>query len=153
MAQSRASRMKLVLTLAERQEKDAAAKVEEYRNLLLQEQQQLQQLNDYSQQYLQNYSARTPALAVHERINYSGFIQRLSTLIGEQESKVQRLTRLHEQSLTSWREKYLRRQSISQLIERLQQEENAQLDKRLQTELDELSSQQFNRRQRDDDAL
>ena len=147
MAESRAKRMQLVLSLTERQEKDAAARVEECKTLLVQEQEQLQQLQDYSGQYMEAYADKSGSLQVQERINYSSFIQRLTVAIDEQRFKVERTAKVHEQALARWQDVYLRRKSISQLIERLQQEENALLDKRLQKELDELAAQQFNRRE------
>lgn len=147
MAESRAKRMQLVLSLTERQEKEAATRVEECKTLLTQEQEQLQQLQDYSGQYLETYADKSGLLQVQQRINYSSFIQRLTVAIEEQRYKVERTAKVHEQALARWQDVYLRRKSISQLIERLQQEENALLDKRLQKELDELAAQQFNRRE------
>jgi flagellar FliJ protein len=45
----------------------------------------------------------------------------------------------------TWRKAYQKRESIKELIARLQLEENALLDKRLQKELDELVGQAYSR--------
>jgi flagellar FliJ protein len=139
----RSKRLQIVLTLAERNEQAAAQEVAESRALLETEQTQLRQLEEYTEHYLQAYSAHTRQVRAQDLITYSGFIQRLSKVRAEQQHKLERITRLYEEKLQQWREKYQRRQSIADLITRLQQEENAVLEKKLQKELDDLTTQKF----------
>jgi len=138
--------MKIVLTLTQRHEQEAAKRVEECRELVAQEQAQLEQLESYSEQYMQTYVERSQFLSAQERMGYSGFIQRLTGAISDQQSKLARMNQVYEQALSQWRERYLKRESIANLITRLEQEDNALIEKRLQKELDELAAQQFNRR-------
>lgn len=145
MAESRAKRLQIVLTLAERYEQDAATQVREWRIQLSNEQEQLRQLEEYTEQYLQAYRTRTQSLYAEELMTYSGFIQRLSSARSEQEIKLARVTQQYDLSLQEWRKRYQRRESIAEMINRLQREDNALLEKRLQKELDELTMQQYQR--------
>lgn len=145
MAESRAKRMQVVLTLAERQEDDAAKKLSQFREQLALEEQQLVELRDYANQYLHAQGELRQGVLAHELINYSSFINRLNEACREQETKVQRYKVILDSLQQQWRVKHQKRKSIEELIARLQQEDNLLLDKRLQKELDELSSQQLQR--------
>lgn len=145
MAESRAKRMKVVLTLAERQEDDAAKKLSQFRDQLALEERQLMELRDYANQYLHAQGELREGVLAHELINYSSFINRLNEACREQETKVERYKVILDSLQQQWRVKHQKRKSIEELIARLQQEDNLLLDKRLQKELDELSSQQLQR--------
>ena len=145
MAETRATRMQVVLTLAERQEDDAAKKLSQFREQLAQEEQQLVELRDYANQYLHAQGELRQGVLAHELINYSTFINRLNEACREQETKVERYKAILDSLQQQWRVKHQKRKSIEELIARLQQEDNLLLDKRLQKELDELSSQQLQR--------
>lgn len=147
MAESRAKRLQIVLTLAERHEQAAAQQVTEWRTQVKIEREQLQQLEEYTEQYLQTYRARKNGLRAEELITYSGFIQRLGAVRAEQQAKLERVIQQHELSLKVWRDKHHRRQAIGEMIGRLGKEDNDLVEKRLQKELDELSIQQFQVRQ------
>lgn len=146
MAELRSKRMQIVLSLADRTEQAAAQRLMQYREQVNAEQQQLLQLEQYTEQYLHNYAERKSGLYAQELISYSSFIQRLDQARQEQQLKLSRMLQALEQIQRDWREKHQRRKSIQELIARLQQEENDELEKRLQKELDELSAQQYNGR-------
>lgn len=145
MAESRAKRMQVVLTLANRQEDEAAKKLSQFRDQLAQEELQLADLRDYAAQYLHAQGELRQGVLAHELINYSTFINRLNEACREQEAKVERYRKIQETLQQQWRIKHQKRKSIEDLITRLQQEDNLLLDKRLQKEMDELSSQQVQR--------
>lgn len=146
MPESRAKRMQVVLTLAERQEDEAAKKLREFRDQVSQEERQLQDLRDYAAQYLKEQGGLRAGIAAHELINYSNFIQRLNEACQEQEARVQRMHALLANVQKQWQVKHQKRQSIEDLIKRLQHEDDLILEKRLQKELDELSSLQLRHR-------
>lgn len=148
MAESRAKRMKVVLTLAERQEEDAAQKLSQFRDQLAQEEHQLRELRDYAQQYLSAQGSLRQGIHAHELINYSSFIHRLNEACNEQESKVVRMQGMLANLQKQWQVRHQKRKSIEDLIKRLQHEDDVILDKRLQKELDELSSLQLQHRAR-----
>lgn len=146
MAESRAQRMQVVLTLAQRHEDTAAKHLSECRDLLATEQRQLAELVEYRDQYLQAQGETRTGVYAQELINYSHFISRLGDACREQEAKVVRTQNSLVALQQQWSQKYQKRKSIEDLIARLKLEDNALLDKRLQKELDELSAQQLQRR-------
>jgi len=150
MAESRAKRMQVVLTLAERSEKEAGEQLSQYQAQVEAETEQLRQLEEYAAQYLNIYSERKTAVRPQELIAYSGFIQRLGVARKEQEARLNRVKAQMERLRQAWRIAHQKCESIKELIERLKQEENALLDKRLQKQLDELVGQAYIRRERDD---
>jgi flagellar protein FliJ len=140
MAESRAKRMNIVLVLAQKAEDEAAKRVKEQADLVRLEQEQLDDLNAYSQQYLQSYSSLKSGVTAQDMINYSGFISRLADAIKEQQVKIQRLQQGLDKLKTQWSITHQKRKALEDLIERLKKEESAVLEKLLQKELDELAN-------------
>lgn len=149
MAESRAKRMQVVLTLAVRQEDESAKKLSQFREQVAQEERQLVELRDYAAQYLNAQGALRQGVLASELINYSGFISRVNEACRDQETKLERLRHLLENLQQQWRIKHQKRKSIEDLISRMQQEDDLLIDKRLQKEMDELSSQQLLRNSAD----
>lgn len=145
MAESRAKRMQVVLFLAERKEQELGQQLNQQRQVVEQEIEQLRQLEQYAEQYLQTYSERKSNVRPHELIAYSGFIQRLGDARLEQKAKIERQQKVFARMQQVWRTAHHKCESIKELIERLKQDENALIDKRLQKELDELVGQQYSR--------
>lgn len=145
MAESRAKRMQVVLMLAERKEQEVGEQLSKQRQLVDAELEQLRQLEEYAQQYLHNYSVRKTNVRPDELIAYSGFIQRLGEARMDQQAKVERQQKVLDRCQQLWRIAHHKCESIKELIERLKQDENALLDKKLQKELDELVGQQYSR--------
>lgn len=144
----RSKRMGAVLTLAERSEQQAAQALESARERVLAEKQQLEQLQQYRSQYLEEYQNRRDGVRPAELIGYSSFIQRLELVLAEQEKKMLLLQQQLAERQQQWQQSYRKRKSIQELIVRLKQEENAALEQKLQRELDELAAQQhWHRRQ------
>ncbi|GGY68387.1 flagellar protein FliJ [Cellvibrio zantedeschiae] len=147
MAESRAKRMQVVLTLAERAEEQAGQQLSQCQAQVDAETEQLRQLDEYAAQYLTIYTERKTAVRPQELIAYSGFIQRLGDARKEQEGRLKRIEAQMERLRQAWRIAHQKCESIKELITRLKQEENALLDKRLQKELDELVGQAYIRRE------
>lgn len=146
MAQSRSQRMQVVLVLAERKEQQAGQQFSQYRVQVEGEREQLRQLEDYAAQYLNTYSERRTGVRPHELIAYSSFIQRLAEARKDQENRIARMQVNLNRLQQLWQQAYQKRESLKDLIARLQQEESVVLDKRLQKELDELVGQAYVRR-------
>ena len=147
MAESRAKRMQVVLTLTERSEQQAGEKLSKFTAQVDAESEQLRQLDEYAEQYLIVYGSRKVAVKPQELIAYSGFIQRLAEARKEQQARLERLQLQLERFRQVWRIAHQKTESIKDLITRLNQEENALLDKRLQKEMDELVGQAYSRRE------
>jgi flagellar protein FliJ len=147
MAESRAKRIQVVLTLARQQEDIAAKRLGQYREQLTAEEQQLSQLKEYATQYMRDYAGQRQGVYAHQLINYSGFVHRLGELCKEQEIKLERMQVAYKKLQEQWRTAHQKRKSVEDLIERFKQEESLLLDKQLQKELDELSTQKFARQE------
>lgn len=147
MAESRAKRMQVVLTLAERNEQKAGQQLNQFSVQVDAEAEQMRQLDEYAEQYLKTYSERKTAVRPQELIAYSSFIQRLSLARKEQQMRLERLKLQLERYRQAWRIAHQKTESIKELIVRLQHEENTLLDKRLQKEMDELVGQAYSRRE------
>ncbi|MBK8185817.1 MAG: flagellar export protein FliJ [Cellvibrio sp.] len=128
MAESRAKRMKIVLTMAEKAEDQAAMRVKEQAELMRIEQVQLQDLNTYSEQYLQSYRALKSGVTAQDMINYSGFIGRLADAVKEQELKIERLQQGLDKLKSLWSMAHQKRKALDELITRLKTEESTQLE-------------------------
>lgn len=150
MAESRAKRMQVVLTLAERAEEQAGQELSQCQAQLSAEEEQLRQLDEYAAQYLAVYGCRKTGVRPQELIAYSGFIQRLGDARKEQEGRLKRVQAQLERLRQAWRIAHQKCESIKDLIQRLKLEESALLDKRLQKEMDELVSQAYIRRESSD---
>ncbi len=147
MADSRAKRMQVVLTLAERNEQQSGQHLSQFTLQVDSEAEQMRQLDEYAEQYLKTYSERKTGVRPQELIAYSGFIQRLGLARKEQQARLDRLQIQLERYRQAWRIAHQKTESIKELIVRLQHEENALVDKRLQKEMDELVSQAYSRRE------
>src|SRR5690606_41358687 len=91
MAEPRSKRMQVVLMLAERTEHAAAQRLGQYRDQVSAEQEQLQQLVEYTEQYLHSHTERTTGIHADELISFSNFIQRLGAAKKEQKMKLARI--------------------------------------------------------------
>lgn len=147
MAESRAKRIQVVLTLALQQEDAAAKRLGQYREQLTQEEKQLRQLREYADQYMRDYAGHRQGVFAYQLINYSGFVHRLEDLYKEQDIKVKHMEVTYHKLQEQWRQSHQKRKSIEDLIERFQREESLQLEKQLQKELDELTTQKFARQE------
>ncbi|WP_027329198.1 flagellar export protein FliJ [Marinimicrobium agarilyticum] len=145
MAERRSQRMKVVLQLAEREEQAAAARLGEQQQLLEREQAQLSQLQDYRQQYLDDYARPRSGVTAEALMSYSGFLQRLGEAVTGQQQKLAMVNQAREQSRREWEERYHRRRSLEDMIARLQREEEAAFEQRQQREQDDLAAQRLTR--------
>jgi flagellar protein FliJ len=147
MAESRAKRMQVVLTLAEREEEQAGQQLSQCQAQVAAEVEQLRQLDEYAAQYLTVYGERKTGIRPHELIAYSGFIQRLGEAKKEQEGRLKRIQAQMDKLQQAWRVAHQKCKSIKELIDRLKLEESTLIDKRLQKEMDELVGQAYIRRE------
>ena len=145
MAESRAKRLRTVLLLAQREEDAAAGQMGKARDLVAEEQQQLLHLREYRHQYVLAYQQQRSGVRPEVLMSYSGFIRRLSQAMTGQEHKLAQLEAQLQQLQAFWQEKHHRRKTLADLIARLQRDEDAALEHRLQGELDDLAAQAFSR--------
>lgn len=146
MAERRSQRLAVVLRLAEQQEQASAQRLADYRVQIAGEQAQLEQLQHYAEDYMGDYGQRRTGLRGSDMIAYSSFIRRLMEAQDEQRRKLAAMDQTLAKLQADWQDRYRHRQSVAQLIERLQRAENQAEERRLQKELDEFAAQQLRRR-------
>lgn len=143
MAQLRSERIRTVLLLVEGYEQEAAKQLRDARDRLAREREQLTQLDDYLQQYQTEMSQRRQGVHADELMAFSDFVRRINTARAEQGEKIHRQAEQVEAAQAHWRERHHRRRAIEDLVARLRDQENQDLEKQLQRELDELVSQRY----------
>ena len=137
---TRSSRMAVVLKLARRAEEAAATHLKRSREQLQQARQTLVQIESYQTEYLQELNAKTTQLSAQGMINDRQFLQQVNRVMQTQRQQILQLQQGESRCLQQWQLCYQRRQGVESLIERLRRDESAAADRRLQKELDELSS-------------
>ncbi len=142
----RSKRMAIVLTLAERAEATAAQRLQEARHQCQMDEDKLQELKEYHQDYADQIDQRREGLTAQIIMTYRHFLQQLEQSVEVQGAKVKQAGLLCERLLVEWQQLYHRRRSIGELIERLQKTESSILEKRLQKEIDELTTLNQHRR-------
>ncbi len=146
MAQLRSKRMAIVLQLAERAEQDAAEKLALAREQLGGDEQQLDQLQSYRQDYISRINAKVGAQSVQQMLSDRSFVGQLEQAVEAQQHKVRQTQQNYQQHLHLWQQAYHKRSNIEELINRMRDAESQEAEKRLQKELDELSSLSHQRR-------
>lgn len=137
--------MTIVLQLAEQAEQSAAELLQQYRDQLNAAEQQLQQLLDYQQEYIEQINSKQQ-LSAREMISDRSFIGQLDDAAGAQRQKLASCHRQCDEALAAWQKAYQKRNNIADLIEKMRLDENALMEKQLQKEIDELSSQSLLRK-------
>lgn len=140
MAKRRSERLKVVLKVAEHHEREAAGYLAQYQQQLAAERLQLGQLEEYRGSYLREYGDTSVVHTAADMTRYSDFIRRLVGAIDEQVRKVESAREQCEKVQQYWQQRRHKRKSLESLIERLSLTESAELDRKLQKELDELAS-------------
>ena len=135
----RSERFNVVLMLAERQEQLAATRLSQSYQQLTSEQQQLAQLQSYNEDYIKQMGALRQGVYSGDLMGYSYFLQRLATAVANQGEKITLIEETIANLQADWQQKHLYRESIANLIERIAEEENMDLEKQLQRELDQLA--------------
>lgn len=146
----RSQRMQVVLQMAEREEEESVIWLTQCRQTLQAAEDQFQQMVDYEQTFTVEIK-EIGASGVHpDRWNrYQQFYSQLKDAQSAFQQNIQQCEMAVEKALKGWQALHARRLNIEQLIEKLSREENSLLDKKLQTEMDELAQLAHMRKQRE----
>lgn len=139
MAIKRSKRMAVVLDMAERAEKSVAQALEQAREQTNHAQQQLQQVTQYQAEYERELNQPKQGVSVQALMNDRLFLSQLVQVVTAQSGQLEQLKDSEQKVLRNWQLCYQRRRNIESLIANLKNEEDAELDKKLQKEMDELS--------------
>ncbi len=136
----RSKRLQVVLALAQRKEEDALKAMQSAQNTLTQQNQKLQELVQYQQEYQQALrEAYQNGATAASCSTYQHFLSQVGGAIEQQ----QQITLLAEQQLMKsrqhWQTLHEKQRGMGDLIDRFREEEDKALDKREQKMIDELS--------------
>ncbi len=139
MAKKRSQRMAVVIDMAERAEQEAAQTLGHAREQTAQAQQQLQQVSEYQIEYERALNKPKQGVSVQALMNDRAFLAQLVQVVNTQHAQLESFKVNEGNALHNWQLCYQRRRNIEKLIEKLKSEEDAETEKKLQKEMDELS--------------
>lgn len=143
----RSRRLEVVLTLEQRKEKDALEQMGEARKLVDQQSQQIDDLNNYQQEYRnQIRSAQHGVVPVVRLQAWQAFIAQLDQVIVQQQKQLEQLEQVYEARRREWQQAWERRRGMEKYIESCQQQEQRERDLQEQKQSDEAAGRQFARR-------
>lgn len=134
----RSKSLKVVLSLAEKAEQQAAHAMREQKNQLESQQRQLQEITAYNNRYAEQIS-QLGSRDILQFTSQRNFLGQLGELIRAQSETVGVLEQQAERARNNWQSEFIRRKTIAELIEKIEREEDLAKQKRLQRELDDIS--------------
>lgn len=142
---SRSRRMKPVQELVDSRERDAGRALSDARARLAEQEERLEQLLEYRDEYL---ASGSPGLGTTDTVrlaNRSVFLDRLNEAIREQRGRLERAREAAEQSADAWRETRVEAAAIGRAVDRFRQDERRAEERSEQREQDELATQRSGR--------
>lgn len=137
---TRSQRLKPVQRITGAREEEAARLLGECQQQLLLQQQQLQELERYREEYRQHYQQNGRAgLSAQKLLQLQQFLANLEQAIQQQQQTIQRSGQQCEKQRELWRQARGRSQALDKVAERYQEDERQQLNRREQKESDEFA--------------
>lgn len=150
MAKNTAERLRPVIEMAERDEREAAKKLGAAQGQLAQAAGKLKDL----EQYRDDYHSRWREQGTHGGItggqwfiNYQHFMSHLETAITQQERSVGWYQENLEKLRVYWQQRYARLEGLRKLVERHEQEAKRLIEKREQKQMDEFAQRRSMRQE------
>lgn len=136
----RAQRLLPVVDMAQEAEREAAAKLSQYQQTLQHAQEQLQNLQQYRDDYQQQWIDKgQTGVSGQWLMNYQRFLSQLEVAIEQQEKSLA----WHEHNLSSsqkiWQQAYARLEGLRKLVQRYREDAQKAADKQEQKLLDEMA--------------
>lgn len=143
----RSERLQVVLTLEERKEQQALDRMNHVRRQWQAEQDRLEELQRYQQEYHQQMRQQQQGTVPVARLQgWQSFIARLDRLIGEQHARTRQAEQRVEQAREQWHQAWERRRGMEKYIETCRSQEQFARDQAEQKQADEAAARQFSRR-------
>ena len=144
---ARAQKLIPVIDLARRETEQAQMQLADANRLLHQEQQQLQELQQYRQDYLQRFRSGDPqSMPARKAIELRSFLVQLDQAIQLQEKQVRQYLGQSQHKQQIWLQARSKQQAMETLMERYQQQDLQQQLRREQVLSDEYSVQLWRRK-------
>ncbi len=145
---ARAQKLIPVIDMARREVERAQLQLADANRLLHQEQQQLQDLQHYRQVYLQRFRSADPqVMSARKAIELRSFLVQLDQAIQLQESQVRQYLGQSQHKQQIWLQARSKQQAMETLMERYQEQDMQQQQRREQMLTDEFSAQLWRRKQ------
>lgn len=143
----RSERLQVVLTLEQRKEQQALDRMNDVRRQWQAEQDRLEELQRYQQEYHQQMRQQQQGTVPVARLQgWQSFIARLDRLIGEQQARTRQAEQRVEQARQQWHQAWERRRGMEKYIETCRAQEQLARDQAEQKQADEAAARQFSRR-------
>ena len=137
----KAKRLAPVIEMAEQTEQEAAGKLAKLQQQLLQAEQQLAGLEQYRNDYQQQWITRGQTGVTGEWLmNYQRFLSQLETAIEQQRNSVQWHQRNAEKAREQWQKAYTRLEGLKKLVQRYQDQARHIADRQEQKDMDEMAA-------------
>lgn len=148
MSVSRATRLKPVVEMAEKAEREAARQMGACQAQLQQAEGKLGDLQRYCMDYQQQMVTQgQQGVTGQWLMNYQRFLSQLDNAIAQQQRNVDWHRSNVDKVRTMWQERYARLEGLRKLVERYMYEARLAEDRREQRQLDELSQRLTARKQ------
>jgi flagellar FliJ protein len=136
----RVQRLLPVIDMAQTAEQEATAKLNQYKNALQHAQQQLQNLQQYRDDYQQQWIDKGQSgVSGQWLMNYQRFLSQLEVAIAQQEKSLVWHENNVSLSQAAWQQAYARLEGLRKLVQRYREEARKSADKQEQKLLDEMA--------------
>ena len=140
-------RLKPVHDVAERREQSAAKLFGEARRILKDQEDRLEQLLMFRQEYQERFDADMRGGISATRLQeYQAFLAKLEQAIGQQRAAVEMSRRESQEKKQHWQQKHVRTQAIGKAIDRFRKEEVHHRERVEQKETDEYAMRNARRK-------
>lgn len=143
----RSQKLQPVVHLVEKHTHDALLKLGEANSLLQREQQQLEDLIRYRDEYLARFRHEDPLIMnAQKALELRGFLIQLDQAIEAQRQQVASHKQRVQQRQMQWREARSKEQAVNSLVKRYQSQETKQAARKEQQDSDEHASLQWRKK-------
>ncbi|MDG6773342.1 flagellar export protein FliJ [Thiomicrorhabdus sp. ZW0627] len=144
---SRIQKIQTLVDLAEIEEERSAKTFAEIQAQHKHHLQQLEMLKTYVEEYSQANVSKGQTFQPIQMLSTQAFVAKLQHAVQAESDKVDEFSKMVERAREAWLEKRTRMNALKKLHGKLVQDHQFKLDKQEQRFLDELSSQNFNKKQ------
>ena len=135
----KSKRLQPVLMLAKLKEQQAAKQLQQQRDNLQLEKTKLDQLEQYSLEYRNGQiTTGQRGTSTTQMVNYQLFLTQLDQAIAQQKQTVRLSEQVLQQRVDQWRVLFARRDKMDDFIDRTAREEDREMEKRIESELEDL---------------
>ncbi len=137
----KAQRLAPVVEMAEETEREAVGKLAKQQLQLQQAEQQLVGLEQYRNDYQQQWISRGQSGVTGEWLmNYQRFLSQLETAIDQQRKSIQWHSQNVDKAREQWRQAYARLEGLKKLVQRYHDQARQRADRQEQKDMDEMAA-------------